>query len=95
MGYTKKDKTVITDDWMEGIAIAAETGKLPGIVLKTETGPGRPKTFINDELTSISFRIRKTQLHSIDNLATQIGESRSDFLREAIDEKLDRVAKGS
>ena len=92
MGYTKKNKTIITDDWMDAISAAAESGALPGTVLRTETGPGRPKTFADDELASVSFRIRKSRLLSIDKVIAQMGESRSDFLREAVDEKLDRLA---
>jgi len=93
MGYKKKDKTVIEDGWMDAVSAAAEAGKLLGTVIKTEIGPGRPRIFNDDELESVSFRIRKSRLHSIDNVVSQIGESRSDFLREAVDEKLDRLTK--
>jgi hypothetical protein len=92
MDYVKKDKTVVTDEWMDSIAKAAEAGSLPGTVIKTETGPSRLKTFENDELESITFRIRKSRLSMIDNVATQTGRSRSDFLREAVDEKLERIS---
>ncbi len=88
MDYTKKDKTVVTEEWMDTIAAAAEAGKLPGTLLKTETGPGRPKIFEDDELENITFRIRKSRLSLLDDATSKAGVSRSDFIREAVDEKL-------
>jgi predicted DNA binding CopG/RHH family protein len=88
MGYVKKDKSIVTDKWMDAVANAAEADKLRGVVTKTENGPGRPKTFENDELESITFRIRKSRLPMIDNAAAKRGESRSEFLRDLIDQAL-------
>jgi hypothetical protein len=73
---------------MDAVADAAEADELRGIVVKTENGPGRPRTFENDELESITFRIRKSRLPMIDSAAEKRGESRSAFLRDIIDQAL-------
>ena len=91
MGYNKKDGTVVTDEWMDAIAHAAEVGKLPGKVEKTETNAGRPRIFEDDELETITFKIRKSRLPLIDAVIGKTRQSRSDFLREAVDEKLERL----
>ncbi|MDR1087916.1 MAG: ribbon-helix-helix protein, CopG family [Coriobacteriales bacterium] len=88
MGYVKKDGSLITDTWMDAIADAAEADRLRGVVVKTESGPGRPRILKDDELQSITFRIGKSRLPMIDNAAAKRGESRSEFLRDLIDQAL-------
>jgi len=92
MGYTKKDGSVVTDEWMDAIADGAEADSLPGKAVKTETNAGRPRIFEDDELEAVTFKIRKSRLPMIDSATEKAGGSRSDFLREAVDEKLERLA---
>jgi hypothetical protein len=88
MGYEKKDGTAITDDWMDAIAEAAENDQLPGIVLSTETHAGRPRMYGDDELRTISFRLPLSRISAIERAAERKGESRSEFLRDAVDKAL-------
>lgn len=70
-------------------AQAYDEGKWPtGKVVRV----GRPSTYDKDELLNLTFRIRKSRIPLIDEATASLGESRSEFLRKAIDEKLDRVA---
>jgi len=53
---------------------------------------GRPPLYDDDELTNVTFRIRKSRLLAIDRMASRTGESRSEFFREAIDRALSESA---
>jgi hypothetical protein len=88
MGYKKKDGTVITDEWMDALAEAAEKDRLPGAVLSTETHAGRPRMYGDDELKTISFRLPLSRISAIERAAKHKGKSRSDFLRDAVDKAL-------
>jgi hypothetical protein len=88
MGYEKKDGTAITDDWMDAIAKAAENDQLPGIVLSTKTHAGRPRMYEDDELRTVSFRLPLSRISAIERAAERKGESRSEFLRDAVDKAL-------
>jgi len=88
MGYKKKDGSIISDEWMDATAAAAERGVLPGVVVATQAGAGRPKLYKDDELTTISFRLPQSRVRAIDSAIKQQGESRSQFLREAVDKAL-------
>jgi len=88
MAYTKKDGTLVSDEWMDKIASAAESDELPGVVLSTKTHAGRPKLYEDNELKTISFRLPVSQLVAIESAVKRSGESRSDFLREAVDKAL-------
>jgi hypothetical protein len=69
-------------------AAAYESGEWPeGETVRI----GRPPTYDDDELENITFRIRKSRLLIVDRAAKTAGESRSDFLRNAVDEKLRRL----
>ena len=88
MAYTKKDGTVVTDEWMDAIAEAAEKDEMPGVVLTAETHVGRPKLYADDDMETVSFRLPKSRLSAIERAVKQKGESRSDFLRNAVDRAL-------
>jgi uncharacterized protein (DUF1778 family) len=49
--------------------------------------PGRPRLY-DEELRTISLRLPKSRLDAIDADAKARGESRSQFLRRAIDHEL-------
>jgi hypothetical protein len=55
---------------------------------------GRPPYYDGDELQNVTVRIRRSRLNMVDSAAKMAGESRSDFFRDAVDEKLARFAKG-
>jgi hypothetical protein len=86
--YTKKDGTVITDEWMEAVAKAAKADKLPGRVLSTQTHSGRPALYENEQLKTISFRLPLSYLSAIENVTKSKGVSRSVFLRDAVEKAL-------
>ena len=88
MAYKKKDGTIVTDEWMDAVAEAAEKGELPGIVTSTEVHVGRPRKFDDDELKTISFRLPLSRISAVEAAAKRRGESRSDFLRDAVDKEL-------
>jgi hypothetical protein len=88
MGYTKKDGTVVSDEWMDAIADGAESDNLLGDVIETHIGAGRPRLYDDDDLETVSFRLPKSRIHAIESAIKCKGESRSDFLREAVDKAL-------
>ena len=75
----------VTDQQLEAMAEEYENGTWKGRV--GPVAPGRPTVF-NEELETISFRIPKSRVQEIDNRAKACGESRSQFLRRAIDQAL-------
>lgn len=87
-GYIKKDGSVISEEWMEQIGEAAERDELPGVVVTTQTHVGRPRLFEDDELVTISVRLPKSRLDAVEQRARREGETRSDFIRSAVDRAL-------
>ena len=53
---------------------------------------GRPTLYDGDNLENVTFRMRKSRLQAVDRAAKEAGESRSEFLREAIDKALAGIA---
>ena len=88
MDYRKKDGTVVSEDWMDAVSEQAENGDLPGVVVATQTHVGRPRLYGDDELVSLSLRIPKSRMAAIERAARSSGESRSEFIRNAIDRAL-------
>ena len=90
MGHIDKNGVIITDEWMDTIAKAAEADDLPGIVLRTETNAGRPKLY-EDEMKTVSLRIPLSIINAVDLKAQQRGETRSQRIREALVADLTRL----
>jgi hypothetical protein len=88
MAYKKKNGSIVTDEWMDTVADAAEKGELPGSVTHTEVHLGRPRMYGDEELKTISFRLPASRIPAIEAAARQKGESRSDFIRDAVDKAL-------
>lgn len=84
-GYKKKDGSIVSEEWMDAISNAAEDEELLGIPVTTQTHAGRPRLFKDDELVTISVRLPKSRLAAIEKIAKGTGESRSDFIRDAVD----------
>ena len=74
----------ITSDELEKSAAAYESGEWPE---GKTTRIGRPPLY-DDELESVTFRLSKSRIRAIEELMVQRGETRSEFLREAVDKAL-------
>ena len=75
----------ITDEQLDSLAADYESGTWKG-----RLGPvvqGRPRLY-EEEMRTISFRIPASRLRAIDAYAERSGKSRSEFLRQAIDDAL-------
>ena len=75
----------VTDEQLESLAADYESGDWKG-----RLGPvvqGRPRLY-EEEMRTISFRMPASRLQAIDAHAERNGKSRSEFLRQAIDDAL-------
>ncbi|WP_454933680.1 ribbon-helix-helix domain-containing protein [Actinomyces oris] len=75
----------VTDEQLDSLAADYEAGDWKG-----RLGPavqGRPRLY-EEEMRTISFRIPASRLQAIDAHAERNGKSRSEFLRQAIDDAL-------
>ena len=93
MEYTLKSGRVITDAEIEAMAVAAESGALPGqwsggVVV------GRPR-LADEPLDVISFKVPHSTALAIKRAAEQEGESRSAFLRKAALDRVENVLAAS
>ena len=75
----------VTDDQLNRQAAQYEDGSWQGITEPAK--PGRPRLY-DDELETISFRLPKSRIDAIDAASKQQGESRSEFIRRALDSAL-------
>ena len=82
MEYVTKNGTVLTDKVLDDMAQEYEKGTWHGSVTM-----GRPKLY-NEELETISFRLPKSRIAAIDEAAKRRGESKSAFLRAAVEQHL-------
>lgn len=53
---------------------------------------GRPPLYDGEVMERVTVRIKRSSLRKIDAAARNAGESRSDFIRQAADEKLSALA---
>jgi len=75
----------VTDEQLESLAADYESGDWKG-----RLGPvvqGRPRLY-EEEMRTVSFRIPASRLQAIDAHAERNGKSRSEFLRQVIDDAL-------
>lgn len=75
----------VTDGQLDALAAEYESGDWKGAL-----GPvvqGRPRLY-EEEMRTISFRIPASRLRAIDAHAERDGKSRSEFLRQVIDDAL-------
>ena len=75
----------VTDEQLESLAADYESGDWKG-----RLGPvvqGRPRLY-EEEMRTVSFRIPASRLQAIDAHAERNGKSRSEVLRQAIDDAL-------
>ena len=53
---------------------------------------GRPPLYDGDELENVTFRMRKSRLKALERATKQVGKSRSEFLRDAVEDALAKVS---
>jgi len=82
MGITTDTGKVLTDEMLDKMAAEYETGSWQGHLKSVALG--RPR-ISDEELVTISFKIPKSRIAVIDNAARRSGETRSEFLRDAVD----------
>jgi len=75
----------VTADELEKSAEAYESGEWPA---GRTTRIGRPPFYDDDELESITFRLSKSRIRAIEAILAEKGKTRSEFLREAVDQAL-------
>ena len=71
----------IADETLEEMAEAWEDDTWEGRL--TAITAGRPRIF-DEELVNVTFRIQKSRLETIETIAKRKGETRSEYLREAV-----------
>lgn len=86
MDVTTKNGIVITDDMFDEMASGYERGEWPG----EPTGVvilGRPR-LADEEVRPVTFKLPVSKIVALDLKASQRGGTRSEALREAVDEYL-------
>jgi len=75
----------ISGEELEKSAQAYESGDWPeGKTIRV----GRPSIYNDDQLESVTFRLPRSRIRAIDEILVQKGETRSEFLREAVDKAI-------
>ena len=90
MEIITKSGNVLTDEDIETMAEACERGEYPG----EPTGEiliGRPLMF-GEDMRAITFKETKSKIERIDERASQLDMSRSDYLRHLIDADLAKAS---
>lgn len=88
MEYRTKSGRVLTDAMIEELAAQAECGDYPGKAGKMLVAPqGRPP-LCDEELVTVAFKIPRSFRDKLDKAAHGKNESRSQFLREALEAAL-------
>ena len=88
MEYTTKSGFKFTDEMIEEWAEQAERGNYPGKPGKfIVSPPGRPR-LSDEELVTIAFKVPKSYRDLLDQRAAANNETRSQFMREALEAAL-------
>jgi hypothetical protein len=88
MAYRLSDGTILTDEQIDELADRAERGDLPGKAGKLLVAPpGRPR-MSDEDLVTIAFKVPRSRRDELDRAAAAKCESRSEFLRHALDAAL-------
>lgn len=91
MAYRTKSGRVLTDDMIEKLATQAERGEYPGERRKMLVSPqGRPP-LCDEELVTVAFKIPRSFRNKLDEAASSKNETRSQFLREALETALSAI----
>lgn len=88
MEYIMKGGVVYTDEDFDLLAEAAERGDYPGEPGAWVVRPqGRP-AMCEEELVTIACKVPRSKRDAIDRRAKSLGETRSDFMRGALEKAL-------
>lgn len=82
--YVADDGFLLTDEVLDGLAAEYEDGSWEG---HGKVGPGRPRMY-DEDMETVSFRLPKSRIFAIGAVAKSQGESKSEFIRKAIDAAL-------
>ena len=89
MEYKTKSGYVLTDEMLEELGDAISRGEYPGKIGRVIVAPvGRPPLYPNDELVTVAFKIPRSFRDRLDNEAKKKSESRSELLREILNNAL-------
>lgn len=83
MDFKKKDGTLVSEEWMDAIAEAAEADELQDSVIAVQD-----HTELEEDFAIVPVTFSKSRLAAVEKAAKRIGESRSDFIRNAVDKAL-------
>ena len=76
--------TVLSDELLDAMAKEYEDGTWEGC---GKVSKGRPRLY-DEDMETLSFRLPKSRIAAISAVAKRKGESKSDFIRDAIDQAL-------
>lgn len=83
--YRIKGGSVLTDDDIELLCDQAERGEYPGTPGEWVVRPqGRPRSY-GEELVTVTLKVPASMRAAIDVRAKSVGETRSQFVRSAIE----------
>ena len=85
MSIVTKNGTVLTDEMIEKLAEQWENDTWSGHLDKVIMG--RPR-ISDEELVNVTFRMPKSYLASIERITKESGQTRSTFLRNAVERAL-------
>ena len=85
--YKTKSGATLTDDEIERLGEAAERGEYPGTPGEFIASPGRPR-LSDEDLVTIAFKVPRSHRDALDRRAEAQGETRSQFMREALERAL-------
>ena len=88
MGIKTKSGVELTDEMMDQIAEAFERGEWPGA--ESKIVKGRP-LMLGEELQSVTFKMPARKVAVLDHKAASLDMSRSDYLRNLLDNDLSIV----
>ncbi|MCI8425001.1 MAG: ribbon-helix-helix protein, CopG family [Adlercreutzia sp.] len=88
MAYRTKSGAILTEEMIEELASQAEQGEYPGSPGAIVVAPkGRPP-LCEEELVTVAFKIPRSYRDRLDERAASLHESRSQFMRNALEAAL-------
>lgn len=85
MTYRTSKGTLLTDELLDEWGEACERGEYPGT--PGEIVVGRPRISTED-LATVTFKLPKSQVGALDDIAKRAGETRSQYLRALVAEAI-------
>ena len=89
MDFITKDGQVLTDEMIREMGDACDRGEYPGTPGEwIVRPPGRPQLHPTEELVTIAFKVPKSHRALLDIKAKEAHSTRSQFMRDILDEAL-------